>query len=226
MAKLLRYSSLTKKFIMALAGLFLMVFLVVHLTINLFLLPVTENHKEIFSTMVEFMTSNLLIKVMEIVLFAGFIIHAVYGVILQVQNWLARPVRYKVPGWEHTSFFSKFMIYTGIIVGIFLVIHFMNFYFVKLGWTAAPQGVNTVEGSHDFYNMAVNLFTNTTYSVVYVVLLVLLGFHLNHAFQSAFQSLGLNHTKYNCFIKFVGDAYSIVIPLGFCIIPLYFLLCQ
>lgn len=224
MSKFLRFSSLTKKFIMAFAGAFLMVFLVVHLGINLFIIPITANHKEIFREAVYFMTTNPLIKVMEIFLFGGFIIHIIFGIILQIQNWMARPVRYKKEGWSHTSFFSKFMIHTGVVIGVFLVIHLMNFYLVKAGITSAHEGAARVTDDHDFYSMAFNLFTNKTYSIIYIVLLVVLGFHLNHAFQSAFQSLGLDHPKYTPFIKAVGDFYSIVIPLGFCLIPLYFLI--
>ncbi len=220
----LHYSSLTKKFIMALAGAFLMVFLCFHLGINLFLIPITENHKDIFREAVYFMTSNPLIKIMEIFLFGSFIIHIIQGVILQIQNWRARPARYKKEGWSHTSVFSKFMIHTGVIIAIFLTIHLMNFYLVKAGITTAPEGKMRVTDDHDFYSMAFNLFTNKTYSIVYIILIVLLGFHLNHAFQSAFQSLGLNHSKYTPFIKAAGDFYSIVIPLGFCLIPLYFLI--
>jgi len=223
MAKLLHYSSLTKKYIMAVAGLFLAVFLMVHLGINLFLLPITENHVAVFETAVHFMTTNPIIKVFEVVLFGGFIIHIIYGIILQVQNWMARPVRYRKEGFSHTSFFSKYMIHTGVIIFIFLAIHFVNFYFVKLGWTEAPQGPMSVANSHDFYHMAVNLFSNNLYVAIYVILIVILAFHLNHAFQSAFQSLGLNHSKYTPFIKLVGNIYSIVIPLGFISIPLYFL---
>jgi succinate dehydrogenase / fumarate reductase, cytochrome b subunit len=224
MAKLLHYSSLTKKFIMAFAGLFLMSFLLVHLGINMFIIPITENHKEIFREAVYFMSTNPLVKIMEIVLFGGFIIHILFGLILQIQNWIARPVRYKKEGWSHTSFFSKFMIHTGVVVGIFLVIHFMNFYFVKLGLTEAPQGGMRVIDNHDFYSMAFNLFTNKVYSVFYIILFLLLGFHLNHAFESAFQSLGLNHSKYTPFIKALGDFYSIAVTLGFIMIPLYFLI--
>jgi len=223
MAKLIHYSSLTKKFIMAIAGLFLAVFLIVHLGINLFILPLTGNHVEIFETAVHFMTSNPLIKVFEIVLFGGFLIHILYGLILQIQNWMARPVRYKKEGYSHTSFFSKYMIHTGIIISIFLAIHFINFYFVKLGWTEAPEGPMTVANSHDFYHMAINLFSSTWYSIIYIILIIILGFHLNHAFQSAFQSPGLNHSKYTPFIKAVGTIYSIVVPLGFLVIPVYFL---
>jgi len=223
MAKLLHYSSLTKKFIMALVGLFLAVFLIVHLGINLFLLPLTENHVEIFEIAVHFMSTNPLIKIFEVVLFGGFLIHIVFGLILQIQNWMARPVRYKREGFSHISFFSKYMIHTAIIIFIFLVIHFINFYFVKLGFTEAPEGPMVVANNHDFYHMAINLFSNTWYSVLYIVLIIILGFHLNHAIQSAFQSLGINHSKYTPFIKAVGTIYSIVIPLGFIVIPVYFL---
>ena len=224
MAKLLHYSSLTKKFIMAIVGLFLAMFLIVHLGINLFLLPLTENHVEIFEIAVHFMSTNPLIKVFEIVLFGGFLIHIIFGLILQIQNWMARPVRYKREGFSHTSFFSKYMIHTAIIIFIFLVIHFINFYFVRLGLTEAPEGPMLVANNHDFYHMAINLFSSTWYSVLYIVLIIILGFHLNHAIQSAFQSLGLNHSKYTPFIKAVGTIYSIVIPLGFIVIPLYFLI--
>lgn len=222
MAKLLHYSSLTKKFIMAFAGLFLAVFLMVHLGINLFILPITDNHVEIFEAAVHFMSSPV-IKVFEVVLMGGFIIHILYGLILQIQNWMARPVRYKKEGFSHTSFFSKYMIHTGAIVLIFLVLHFIHFYFVKLGLTDAPEGPMTVAGNHDFYSMTVNLFNNSFYAILYIVLIAILGFHLNHAIQSAFQSLGLNHGKYTPFIKAVGNIYSILIPLGFIIIPVYFL---
>jgi len=224
MSKFLRFSSLTKKYIMALAGAFLMVFMVVHLGINLFIIPITENHKEIFREAVFFMTTNPLIKIMEIFLFGGFILHIILGIILQIQNWMARPVRYKMEGWSHTSFFSKFMIHTGVVIGVFLVIHLMNFYLVKEGITTAPEGPARVADDHDFYSMAVNLFSNNAYSIVYIILIILLGFHLNHAFQSAFQSLGLDHPKYTPFIKAVGDVYSVAIPLGFIVIPLYFLI--
>ena len=200
-----------------------MVFLLVHLGINFFLLPVTENHKEIFREAVHFMTTNPLIKVMEVVLFAAFIIHILLGIILQIQNWIARPVRYKKEGWSHTSFFSKFMIHTGIVVGIFLVIHFLNFYLVRLGISAPAEGTARVTDQHDFYSMAYNLFTNDYYAIFYIAALLILGFHLNHAFQSAFQSLGLDHSKYTPLIKALGDFYSIVVPLGFILIPLYFL---
>jgi len=220
-----KLSSLSKKYFMAFAGLFLISFLVVHLGINLFILPITTGHEIIFADAVHFMTTNPLIKIMEVVLFGGFLLHAILGVILQLQNWKARPVGYAVSQKSQVySPFSRYMIHTGIIIFIFLAIHFMNFYFVKLGWTEAPAGNNPVAGDHDFYNMALNLFTNPLYSLLYIVLITGLGFHLHHAFQSAFQSLGLNHPTYTPIIKMAGTIYSVLVTAGFISIPLYFLL--
>ncbi len=215
--KLFFYSSITKKIVMALAGLFLISFLVVHLGINLLLL--SDDGGAAFMVGVEFMTTNPLVKIMEYVLLGGFAIHILIGVIIQIQNWMARPVRYKVEGYSHLSFFSKYMIHTGAIIFIFLCIHFTNFYFVKLGIVSPPEGV----GKEDFYQMATLLFADRFYAILYIVLMIFLGFHLHHAFQSAFQTLGLNHTKYTPFIKTVGTIYSILVPLGFASIPLVFI---
>jgi len=211
------YSSITKKTLMALAGLFLITFLVVHLGINLLLL--LHDNGEKYKVAVGFMTTNPLIKIMEVVLFGGFLIHILIGLILQIQNWMARPVRYKVEGYSHMSFFSKYMIHTGAIIFIFLAVHFFNFYFVKLGFVNPPQGVER----EDFHQMANLLFADRFYAILYIVLMVFLGFHLNHGFQSAFQSLGLNHSKYTPIVKGIGTVYSVLVPLGFASIPLYYI---
>lgn len=202
-------SSITKKLVMALAGLFLIIFLLVHLGINLFLL---SDDPSSFNKAAHFMAVNPIVKIFEIVLMGGFLIHILWGVILQIQNWLARPIRYKKTAETQTSFFSKYMIYLGVIIFIFLVIHFVNFYFVKLG---------LVEGDHEnFYGMSHNLFQLPGYIVFYLFSFLILAFHLNHGFQSAFQTLGLNHKTYTPVIKGIGLIYSIIVPLGFCIIPI------
>ncbi len=202
-------SSITKKLVMALAGIFLLLFLPVHLGINFLLLnedPVP------FNEAAHFMATFPPIKIFEVVLLLTFLIHIVWGIILQIQNWMARPVGYKVTNYSQTSFFSKFMIYTGGIVLIFLVIHFINFYLMKLGM---------VEGDpENFYKEAHDLFQLPGYLVFYLFSFVILGFHLHHAFQSAFQTLGWNHHKYTPAIKAIGLIYSIIIPLGFFIIPI------
>jgi len=212
-------SSIGKKLLMSLAGLFLCSFLVVHLAINLLLLR--NDGGESFKIGVEFMTTNPVIKIMEFVLFGGFIVHIIWGLILQIENWMARPQRYAITNNSQTSFFSKYMIHTGAIIFIFLAIHLMNFYAVKLGLAPVPAGA---EGKHDFYHMAIILFSQPIYSIIYIVFMIFLGFHLQHAFQSAFQTMGINHKKYSPAIKIIGTGYSIIVSVGFAIIPLYFLL--
>ncbi len=220
MSSILKISSLSKKYLMAVAGLFLIIFLLVHLSINLCLLR--NDNGEWFNAAAHFMGTNYIVKIFEVVLLSTFIIHMVLGVILQLENWMARPQRYSVANKTQTSFFSKYMIYTGIIVGIFLGIHFMNFYFIKLGFVESDMMLPG--GEPDFYNIARQLFANPVYSVLYIVLIIVLGFHLNHAFQAGFQSLGINHPVYTPIIKKVSTIYSVIIVIGFCIIPLYFLI--
>ncbi|HEX2934562.1 MAG TPA: succinate dehydrogenase cytochrome b subunit [Bacteroidales bacterium] len=208
-------SSIGKKLLMSLAGLFLVVFLLVHLGINLLILG--SDNGEAFRVAVEFMGSPV-IKVMEIFLMAGFAIHIIWALILFVQNMMARPQGYAITNHSQTSFFSKYMIHTGAIIFTFLVLHFINFYFVKLGIVPIPEGA---DNKHDFYNMVINLFKQPVYSIIYVAFMAFLSFHMLHAFQSAFQTLGINHKKYSPIIKYVGIAYSILVPLGFAIIPVY-----
>jgi succinate dehydrogenase / fumarate reductase, cytochrome b subunit len=215
----LHFSSITKKIWMALLGLFLMVFLVVHLGINLCLLR--DDGGRWFNAAAHFMGTNYVVKVFEIVLMAGFIFHILTGIILQVQNWISRPVKYQVSNKTYTPFLSKYMIYTGGIVFIFLILHFINFYFIKLGWVSNPH--MGPEGEPEFYIIAQSLFVQPVYSFLYIILIIILAFHLNHAFQAAFQTLGLEHKQYSPCIRTFGVIYSIVVPLGFIIIPIYFL---
>jgi succinate dehydrogenase / fumarate reductase cytochrome b subunit len=204
---------------MALAGLFLITFLFVHLGINLTLL-IPGDERELFNRSAHFMGTFPLIKVFEVVLFGGFIIHIIYGLILQIQNWMARPNRYKIEGWSHTSPFSKFMIHTGIIIFIFLVIHMMDFYIKAKFLGEVGDMVYDGESLHDLGKLVILKFQNLAFVIGYIVAFVLLGFHLHHAFQSAFQSLGLNHSKYTPFLKGLSTVISIILPLGFTVIPL------
>jgi succinate dehydrogenase / fumarate reductase cytochrome b subunit len=173
-----------------------------------------------FDIAVKFM-GNPVMKVMEIVLFGGIILHILYAFILTITNMIARPVGYAVSNNSQKSFFSKYMVHTGIIILVFLGLHFINFYFVKLGWVSIPTAANG--NKHDFYSMAIALFQNPIYSTIYIGFMILLSFHLNHAFQSAFQTLGFNHKTYSPIINAIGTIYSIIIPFGFAIIPIYFL---
>lgn len=218
MNTMLLYSSLTRKVLMALAGLFLVTFLCVHLGINLMLLK--DDGGRMFTEAATFMGTNQLIKVFEIVLFAGFLLHILFGILVSIQNRAARPTAYACSNSSETSFFSKYMFHTGIIVFIFLVLHFIDFYFIKIGFVAPPPGI----ASHDFYHRTLLLFSSPLYSILYIIGFLFLGIHLNHAIQSGFQTLGWNHSKYMDAVKFIGSAYSIFITVGFSVIPVYLLL--
>lgn len=210
-------SSLTKKYVMALAGLFLVSFLFVHMSINLLvLLPDTS----LFNIAAHFMGTNILIKVFEVVLFGGLIIHIIYGIIVQIQNWMARPQRYKIEGWSHTSPFSKFMIHTAVLIFIFLVIHLVDFY-IKAKFLGGVEEV-VIDGKsyHDLGALVIEKFRLPFYTFGYIVMMIFLGFHLHHGFESAFQSLGLSHSKYTPFIKMLSTVVAIVLSVGFIIIPL------
>jgi len=194
---------------MALAGVFLLLFLPVHLIINLMLL---KSDPDPFNKAAHFMASFPVIKIVEVVLFAALIVHFSYGIYLQISNWLSRPTRYEVRSRTETSFFSKFMIWTGAAVLTFLIIHFFNFYFIKLG---------LVEGNpEDFYSVAHALFKITAYNIIYLICFVLLGLHLFHAFSSAFQTLGLNHRIWTPVVKAIAWIYAILIPAGFTLISI------
>jgi succinate dehydrogenase / fumarate reductase cytochrome b subunit len=207
--------------LVACAGLFVIIFLPVHLITNLFVLPITPDHEQTFREITHFLATFPVIKIIEIVLMAAIVVHVAYSVILYLQNRRARPVRYKRPGHSEQTPFSRFMIHTGIVLALFIVIHFINFYFIKLGLLPVPEGI---ENREDFYPMIYRLFSDQYYCIVYIILLIPTGFHLDHAFQSAFQTLGLNHPIYTPIIRVIGHIFAIVITIGFISIPVYFLL--
>jgi len=205
------FSSVGKKLIMALTGLFLCTFLLVHLSGNLALFK--HDGGEAFNHYSEFMSHNPLIRVMEIVMVLGFSLHMFNGVWLWFTNRFARPVRYKkLPGSETSSVFSRTMIFSAFLILAFLIIHLESF-FVKQRMLATDSSM---------YDAVIHAFANPYYSGFYILALILLGFHLNHGFSSAFQTLGLNHKKYTPLIKALGLLFSILVPLGFATMPLYF----
>lgn len=211
-------SSIGKKIIMAAAGLFLVMFLLVHLGINSLLIffPDTDN----FNIAAHFMGSNLLIKIFEIVLFGGFLLHIIYGLIVQVQNWLSRPKGYKITNYSQTSFFSKFMIHTAVIIFVFLAIHLADFYFKAKFFGEVEDVMINGKEYHDLGSMVIAKFQIPGFVIFYIASFLFLGFHLLHGFQSAFQTLGIEHKKYTPIIKTTGVVYTLVVVAGFTTIPI------
>ena len=208
-------SSIGKKLIMSVTGLFLIMFLLVHLFLNL----LTLVGSDVFNTAAHFMGTNPIMKVMEFALAAGFLFHMVYALYLTIVNQNARPVKYAVANKSKaTSWASKNMLITGGVVLIFLVLHLMNYYY-KIKFTDLIESGEMTE-----YDLVVGLFQpeNWYYVVIYIGWFILLGLHLNHAFQSAFQTLGLNNKTRERRLIVIGNIYALVISIGFSIIPIYF----
>lgn len=198
-----------QKIIMSLTGLFLVTFLLEHLLGNLLLLR-TEG--QMYNDYAAFMGANPIIKAAEVVLFAGFIFHIVFAAIISYKNKKARPQGYahNNPS-NNSSWFSRNMGLTGSIIFIFLVIH-LNTFFV-------PHKV-TGTATLGLWEDAQERFAVGWYTALYVVAMGLLAFHLNHGFQSAFQTLGLRHAKYTPAIKGFGTFFAIVVPALFALIPI------
>jgi len=204
-------SSIVRKFIMALSGLFLIIFLITHLVINSLTLA---SSKDLFNEAAHFMATNPIIYAMQYVLALGFIIHIGMGVKLTIQNKRARSQEYVYNKMsKNTDLSSRSMIVSGGLVIVFLALHLRD-YFYQMKFVGLPEGTTD-------YDLVVNLFTNPYYTAVYVIAFIVLGVHLNHGFKSAFQSMGANHKKYNPLIKIVSTAYSIVIALGFSTIAIF-----
>jgi succinate dehydrogenase / fumarate reductase, cytochrome b subunit len=212
-------SSIGRKLIMSLAGLFLILFLVVHLSINLSL--IFSDSREIFNKAAHFMSSNILIKIFEVILFGGFILHMFYGIFLQIKNWLARGRRYRIENFSQTSFFSKFMIHTAVIIGVFLVLHLMDFYFKVKIFGDVPEVIYNGKSYHDLGLLVIEKFKIPGFVIFYLVCFVFLAFHLLHGFWSAFQTLGLDHKVYTPVIKAAGILYTFLVVAGFTLIPVY-----
>ena len=203
-------SSIGKKLVMAITGVALMLFLIIHFAGNMFL----YGGKSAFNGYVGILhLVKPLIRVIEVILAAVFIFHMFNGVRLWIENKIARPVQYAINGSrKNTTLFSRTAFITGSLVFIFLVIH------LKTIW----YQFNFLGEEQDLYEITVTWLRTWWYSALYFIAVILLGFHLDHGFQSAFQTFGWNHNKYFPFIKKLGTAYALIITIGFASIPVYF----
>lgn len=214
-------SSIGKKLVMSLTGLFLILFLLIHLIGNLQLLMPDEG--KAFNIYADFMSGNPLIKVVSLGLYAGILLHAIQGILIAVENRKAKGRKYAVNTGDNGSWASKSMALLGLLILFFLCVHMGDFW-VKIRFTDALEMVSYPELDHEVQNVykRVNLaFANVWIVVIYMIGLLALALHLLHGFQSAFTTLGLQHKKYSPLIKMIGVAYSVLIPIGFALIPLY-----
>ncbi len=206
-------SSLGQKFIMAITGLFLITFLVVHCFLNALIF--FNDGGIIFDKGAEFMSTNVLIRIVEVVLFAGLILHIIRAYILLRKNNNSRPIKYQMhDGKANSKWYSRSMGLLGTLLLMFLIIHLKHFWIVSRFTDEISSGKQTM------FNEMKEVFENPIVIIVYILAMFSLAYHLMHGFQSAFQTLGINHKKYTPFIKSCGLVFSILIPLIFALMPL------
>lgn len=201
---------------MALTGLFLISFLVIHLIGNLQLLK--HDGGQAFNIYARFMTSNPLIKTISYLLYTSIVVHALWALLLTLQNRKARGGSYAMDN-KSSAWTSRNMGILGTIILVFIIIHMRDFW-AQMHWGGIPTVNYDGQEVKDLYSIVALAFSQAWYVALYVVCMVVLAFHLWHGFSSAFQTLGLNHLKYNKLIDVVGKTIAIVIPAAFAWIPI------
>ena len=202
-------SSIGKKFIMSITGLFLILFLCVHLTVNLLLLV----SPEAFNAGCEFMALPV-IKVIEPILALGFIIHIIWASVLTLQNQKARPTKYALRNQsQNCTWASRNMYILGALVLAFLALHICTI------WYNFKFGDIT-----DHYELVSSRLEQPVYGIIYIIAAILLGLHLSHGFWSAFQTIGFSNQIWSKRLEYVAYFFAFVFGIGFSIIPLYFMI--
>ncbi len=214
-------STIGRKLLMALTGLFLILFLVVHLIGNLQLLK--NDDGESFNVYAQFMTSNPLIMTISYVNYACILLHVLWALLLTIRNKNARGGQGYAVIKNSSPWTSRNMGILGTFILIFLVIHLRGFWY-EMHWGGIPTANYDGVEVKNLYATVNEAYSNVWYVAVYVFSMLMLAFHLWHGFASAFQTLGLNHLKYNSLIANVGRAFAIIIPALFALIPIWMFL--
>ena len=209
-------SSIGKKLVMGLTGFFLISFLIVHCLLNSFIF--FNDGGLLFNEGAKFMAENPIIRIMEVVLFIGLVLHMVQALILTLHNQKARPVKYAMTnGKANSKWYSRSMGILGSLLLLFLVVHLANFW-VKSRFTGLPG--EDANGNENLYAVMLIVFKDPIVILVYLLGVFSLAFHLLHGFPSAFQTLGWNHPKYNPVIVKAGAVFSIGISIIFALMPI------
>jgi succinate dehydrogenase / fumarate reductase cytochrome b subunit len=219
-------SKIVRKFAMALSGFFLLVFLLQHMSINM----LSVFSQDAFNATSHFMGTNWLVQfIFQPILAFGVIFHLAMGIWLELNNRLARPIKYAMnKGSENSTWMSRNMIYSGLTILLFLGLHFYDFWIPELNVKYLQGDVSGLLANGDFryWEELHHKFHNPIRVGLYVVSFVFLSLHLMHGFQSSFQSVGFNHGKYTPVVKKLSNIYAIVVPLGFIFIAVFHYMTQ
>jgi len=210
----------TYKTVGALTGLFLCVFLIVHLSANCILLLPEGTARELYNAYSETLRESLLIKLVAYALYASILLHLLFAVVITVKNRKARPKGYRQFNYKkNSSWVSQNMGLLGVAILLFLVVHLANFWSrIKLG-LGEEVGIDPW-GYLDVYQVTYNLFQKPWFVLFYSLLMIPLGFHLYHGVKSAFLTLGLYHHRVLKTISKVALVYALIMTIGFGLIPL------
>ncbi len=215
-------SSIARKYWMSLTGLFLVTFLIVHLAGNLQLLDLSEEGQLEFNAYAHFMTTFTPIVIVSYLLYASILFHAIDALVITLANRRARPQGYKsYQPHRPTGFSARNMGILGTVVLVFIIVHMQQFWY-QMKWGPLE---NDVDGNTDLAATVIALYTDAqwglVWTILYVIAMAAVGFHLWHGFASAFRTLGLDHPKYTPIIKGIGKVFSVVVPAAFAVIPVY-----
>jgi succinate dehydrogenase / fumarate reductase cytochrome b subunit len=205
-------SSIGRKIAMALTGIFLISFLMIHCGVNAMIF--FNDGGILFNEAAEFMGTNWIIRTMEFVLFGGLLWHIFQGLWLWLDNQKKRKNKYgKSSGNTNSTWYSRSMGLLGTLLLLFLILHLKHF------WVVSRLTDEIVSGNETLYGEMQEVFANVWVVLIYVLGCISLSYHLLHGFQSAFQSLGINHPAWNPIIQGAGNAFSFVVPLIFAAMP-------
>ncbi len=197
---------------MGLTGLFLVSFLVIHVSINSTIF--FNDNGATFNLAANFMAHNPVVRILEIGLMAGLLLHVFQALTLTLENRKARPIGYaKVDGAANSKWYSRSMGILGSLLLIFLVVHLSHF------WIDTKVAVFSHK-EHNTYEEMNEVFSHWWVVLIYVLGVGSLLFHILHGFQSAFQTLGINHKKYTPLIKKIGIWFSVIVCLLFAAMPI------
>lgn len=208
-------SSIGRKILMALSGIFLVVFLTQHFLINI----TSVFSENLFNTLSHFMGNNPVVQfILQPVLIFGVIFHFVMGFYLEILNSKSRKKNYsKYSGSSNASWISRNMIFSGGVILIFLVLHFIDFWIPEMNYKYVEV---LPEDPNRYFEELVHKFESPIRTLIYSLSFVFLALHLLHGFSSSFKTVGVN-SKYYDLIQKATFIFSITIPLGFVFIAIY-----
>jgi succinate dehydrogenase / fumarate reductase cytochrome b subunit len=217
-------SAVGRKIVMAVTGIFLITFLLVHVGLNACIfadLVDTRDNGEMFNKAAHFMGSTIVTRILEAVLFIGFIIHIIQGYVIEAKNRQRRGAGYKIAlGSRGSTWMSRSMALLGTLIFMFLVLHISKFWWSsRITHDLAEVTYGNGVTMHNLFLRMYDVFQNPVIVVIYVLSVLFLGFHLWHGFHSAFRSMGVHNKKYLSLLKGLGYGFTVLVCVMFALMP-------